>query len=1607
MNRLKWFKRTVIAGGVILLLSVGGLTPHAGNAAVPDIGTTPFGEQAIAATGDPISVSKDEAGYTVWTYDYSEPSWCVMFSRLRYPFRLGAQDPTELSNATLQFNFSEQEYVVGAEGESRYTDPTWSVALNGKPGGWQDGAFTGEWKIIGAIATTPTRLDKVPVEQEIPLDSRKLIDGENNLWFQQGDFCNCSGLPDCACTCYELYTVKLRALVELGIRAVSPAPDAANVWPDQNSRDSLIRVRFTTLVSATTVNTQTFQVYYFNQDADKVYVPGTVEPRSEVEYVFVPAAPLLPGVKYIAQVWGEEDAAAHSYGEWVQDIAGGPLEQGKLWTFSTLPLLQVKLEPVQVLEGMALVHHKPTVLRAFVRWDKQPEVFWKSNAPDVVIDDVVIKWLPPGGSWEQARWSDGGNWQPDLSAQTARHRREYREFTFKEESYSLYEKRRLLDSFNYFGFTPAEMGVYQFEVTVTVTDSQGKQRPFRTSKTVNVMAENTFPLHMRAVAVGPDYGKTGTVDLSALIQSQIHGMRALYPVPGVNWPNAPSAMAWYSPTTTGWFVDWTQPPSWPYYSEQLYLLRDMDKLCLRTPGCWAMIGLTAQAWLDTPGTTQRESAPRGALVRIDPNVEAKLYIMAHEVGHLAHIDEHYEGPSGNGFDVVKRAVKNAEQEYVDFMTAMPVQEGDTYLWIKDSHYTLLWQWIMGHYGNRAQSVSTDPLLLVDGVITPTTGAVTLLPWYQLPSGDYTAPTPGPYRLVFLDAAQQELVGYTQSFTVSDVLRYAGQDITAGGGPAFFTFAAPYPAATAKVQIRRAADNAVLAEITPAATAPTLTINPAPAVWSGAQAVSWQSNGRYFAVDFSTDGGATWESLAVDLTAPHYTFQTPALPNTTQAYLRVAASDGLRTTTATAGPFTLDNLPLVGYISPPIGAIGVSVLTEIAVGFRDAMTPTTINTATFTLTGGPFGSVPGTVRYDAATRTATFTPKTPLAYGTTYTAGVTVGVRDTRGTPLPVAQVWTFTTEADTAPPTPVIFAPPEGAVNVPRNSVLAVGWDRALNAGTLNTTTFRLATAQGAVVSGAVTYNAATRSATFTPAVPLVTDTLYLATLKAGIQSADGHPTEGDFNWAFTTGSATRPGPAFTGGYADAGLDSNGDGVFEQVRIQVGVYVTATGNYALAGALADADSAPIAWAYITPTLTAGTHFLALDFDGAAIGGHGVDGPYTLTESTLTYFDAGRTLPLASVAQRDAYRTTAYRAARFAAPLSFGGLPDVVVKPGTTFVNAFNVRDYAQSVLRPAAQLSYTMMFNAPPAAGVALQSTGQVQIRPEEDWLGSAEVTIRASDGVNTVQASFTVLVGWPHTLHLPVVLRQSTGSSTTTRDGWVNVFTDGFEAESFSWQSLGWIAGWGDSYTWGRSACRVYAGQFSAWIAAAGTGAPLPCGATYPNTMGTMMYLNQPINLAYAGKGELRSQVWANLAAGDEVCLKVAVTDSESCENLGTTPYHGVCRSGQTNGWETLTLDLANVPTLGNVLGQPRVCPAIIFQADAAGNRSEGAYVDDVSLRLCPEGLIGACPGAGGVAPPSSPPPGAGSIGGYPQSITGATLAVEANGRIHALWSGKTESQF
>ena len=100
-------------------------------------------------------------------------------------------------------------------------------------------------------------------------------------------------------------------------------------------------------------------------------------------------------------------------------------------------------------------------------------------------------------------------------------------------------------------------------------------------------------------------------------------------------------------------------------------------------------------------------------------------------------------------------------------------------------------------------------------------------------------------------------------------------------------------------------------------------------------------------------------------------------------------------------------PTVTSVTPPNGATGVCPNTLVTASFSEAMNPATINTTTFTLTGPGTTPVTGVVTY--AGSTATFTPSSPLALSTLYTATITTGAQDLAGDPLASNFVWTFTT----------------------------------------------------------------------------------------------------------------------------------------------------------------------------------------------------------------------------------------------------------------------------------------------------------------------------------------------------------------------------------------------------------------------------------------------------------------------------------------------------------------------------------------------------------------------------------------------------------------------
>jgi hypothetical protein len=116
------------------------------------------------------------------------------------------------------------------------------------------------------------------------------------------------------------------------------------------------------------------------------------------------------------------------------------------------------------------------------------------------------------------------------------------------------------------------------------------------------------------------------------------------------------------------------------------------------------------------------------------------------------------------------------------------------------------------------------------------------------------------------------------------------------------------------------------------------------------------------------------------------------------------------TTAGAGPGPLT----VTSTTPASGAAAVSSSATVNVTFNNAINASTVTASTFTLAAA--SNPPVAASYAVSGNTVTLTPSSPLATSTTYTATLTIGVKDVNGSALAANYIWSFTT-ATTLPAT--------------------------------------------------------------------------------------------------------------------------------------------------------------------------------------------------------------------------------------------------------------------------------------------------------------------------------------------------------------------------------------------------------------------------------------------------------------------------------------------------------------------------------------------------------------------------------------------------------------
>jgi len=236
------------------------------------------------------------------------------------------------------------------------------------------------------------------------------------------------------------------------------------------------------------------------------------------------------------------------------------------------------------------------------------------------------------------------------------------------------------------------------------------------------------------------------------------------------------------------------------------------------------------------------------------------------------------------------------------------------------------------------------------------------------------------------------------------------------------------------------------------------------------------------------------------------------------------------TTITPVPTVINTVPTDS--SPGVPAVGVDPNKALTATFNEAMTPDTINSATFLLKATISGAaVNGVVTYVTAGSTATFAPIGGLAYSTQYTATITTGAENPALQTLANPYVWTFTTGApltspptvtSTTPVTPSAVAPiiPED-VAAPLNQVISATFSEPMAPATIIAANFTL-TVEGSTTAlpGSLSYAAVGDSLVFVPTAPLLPSTTYTATITTGVTDLAGQPMASNYTWNFMTGGA-------------------------------------------------------------------------------------------------------------------------------------------------------------------------------------------------------------------------------------------------------------------------------------------------------------------------------------------------------------------------------------------------------------------------------------------------------------------------------------------------------
>jgi hypothetical protein len=326
----------------------------------------------------------------------------------------------------------------------------------------------------------------------------------------------------------------------------------------------------------------------------------------------------------------------------------------------------------------------------------------------------------------------------------------------------------------------------------------------------------------------------------------------------------------------------------------------------------------------------------GSTALVKDDVDA-VFNLAHEVGHLLSLNHTNTDDSGGAInpltdwpfnssriqnpgvefrissgkltlDIVRADIEEDKRPYFDLMAYRDRN------WISVFHYKKLFDALApgppassgnsSNFNPAGEHGGTHDYMLIRGTVHRDTQATNIVSTYRIASPVSEPPTAsdpnGDYCLEFHNG-----VGKLAEHCFD--IAFDIQDVSFDDAP--FVIAASFPAGTTRVDLIH--DDAELASLIASPNAPVVSITSPQAddelqgnktiVWTASDA---DNDPLLYAGEYSSDGGATWLPMAVDLTDTPLTFNTSEITGGDQVFFRVSASDGFHTASDEVGPVTV-------------------------------------------------------------------------------------------------------------------------------------------------------------------------------------------------------------------------------------------------------------------------------------------------------------------------------------------------------------------------------------------------------------------------------------------------------------------------------------------------------------------------------------------------------------------------------------------------------------------------------------------------------------------------------------------------------------------------------